>query len=156
MHIVPVYGHNRTGTTEYGYYGWLSTYFGFDLSQSEITHCSPPYERRLGCGVVDEARATPPSVIHFHPFCTPSCIHTSTMAKDGGSSGSYLRVGSVFPNTKALRTAVAKTYLATGHGFRAGNGGGRQKKYQCSGAAIVLKKPNESAATATATFRRSL
>ena len=59
------------------------------------------------------------------------------MATEGSSSGSsYLRVGSVFGNTKELRSAVARAYLATGHGYRAsGKGGGRQKKYSCSGAA---------------------
>jgi len=59
------------------------------------------------------------------------------MATEGISSGSsYLRVGSVFGSTKELRSAVARAYLATGHGFRAsGKGGGRQKKYSCSGAA---------------------
>lgn len=45
----------------------------------------------------------------------------------------------MFANTKSLRTAVTKPYLATGHGFSAANGGGRQNKYRCSGAAIVQK-----------------
>ena len=39
------------------------------------------------------------------------------MATEGNSSGSsYLRVGSVLGSTKELRSAVARAYLATGHG----------------------------------------
>ena len=42
----------------------------------------------------------------------------------------------MFGSTKELRSAAARAYLATGHGYRAsGKGGGRQKKYSCSGAA---------------------
>ena len=52
---------------------------------------------------------------------------------------------SVFGSTKELRSAVARAYLATGHGYKAsGKGGGRQKKYSCSGVAEPPKPKQET------------
>ena len=57
------------------------------------------------------------------------------MATDGSASAaSEIEVGSINPTTEELRAATAVP--KDGRGFKAGNGGGRQKKYCCSDAAI--------------------
>ena len=63
------------------------------------------------------------------------------MATDGSASAaSEIEAGSIYPTTQErraeLRAATAKRFLQDGRGFKAGNGGGRQKKYCCSDAAI--------------------
>ena len=46
-----------------------------------------------------------------------------------------------YRTTPELRAAAAKRFLTGGRGFKAGDGGGRQKKYLCSGAAPVVPPP---------------
>ena len=59
---------------------------------------------------------------------------------------------SVFGSTKDLCSAVARAYLATGHGYRAsGKIGGRQNKYSCSGAAEPPKPKQDRSQVPVAT-----
>ena len=58
----------------------------------------------------------------------------------------------MFGSTKELRSAVVRAYLATGHGYRtSGKGGGRQKKYSCSGVAEPPKPKQDPSQVPVAT-----
>ena len=65
----------------------------------------------------------------------------------GGRSPDAPRIemGYNFRSPKELRAAASKRFLEDGRGFTAGNGGGRQKKYSCSGGAPVATKTKPGA-----------
>jgi len=44
-----------------------------------------------------------------------------------------IKVGALFASTNDLRTAIAKSLMESGRGVMSGSGGGKQKKFYCSG-----------------------
>ena len=44
-----------------------------------------------------------------------------------------IKVGALFASANDLRTAIAKSLMESGRGVMSGSGGGKQKKFYCSG-----------------------